>query len=390
MTFDNHHGIRYLLNKELTEIYITHALRNFAHSMVGIFVPIYLLQSGLQLYQVFLFYIIAYSIEFFFFIFGSRFSSYMGIKHSILLSMPLIILFFVALYKIETLFSLLPLWLLFILLSSLFAAAMFLYWFSFHVDFAKFSDSENEGKQVGTLQAITTLFSVLGPLFGGLIITIFSFDLLFIIVSIILFAATIPLFMTEEIHTPKYTFTFKTFKTIDRRSRVVYLAEGARQVSALIVWPILLYIIAIQTSSMGLLYSITNLLLAIFSIFVGRFSDKVDRKHMMRIGAVTHGFSLTLRSLFTSFFAIFSLQSLGAISFPLLNIPYSSIVYTKARKYGVSTFIILRQSLFNLGRIMLMTVALLLVLLLPLPKIALIVPLMVGSICAIIMSFIAE
>ncbi|MFP4656061.1 MAG: hypothetical protein ACLFNK_00600, partial [Candidatus Woesearchaeota archaeon] len=191
MTFDNHHGIRYLLNKELTEIYITHALRNFAHSMVGIFVPIYLLQSGLQLYQVFLFYIIAYSIEFFFFIFGSRFSSYMGIKHSILLSMPLIILFFVALYKIETLFSLLPLWLLFILLSSLFAAAMFLYWFSFHVDFAKFSDSENEGKQVGTLQAITTLFSVLGPLFGGLIITIFSFDLLFIIVSIILFAATI-------------------------------------------------------------------------------------------------------------------------------------------------------------------------------------------------------
>ncbi|MFP4117612.1 MAG: hypothetical protein ACLFTR_01685 [Candidatus Woesearchaeota archaeon] len=390
MTFDNHHGIRYLLNKELTEIYITHALRNFAHSMVGIFVPIYLLQSGLQLYQVFLFYIIAYSIEFFFFIFGSRFSSYMGIKHSILLSMPLIILFFVALYKIETLFSLLPLWLLFILLSSLFAAAMFLYWFSFHVDFAKFSDSENEGKQVGTLQAITTLFSVLGPLFGGLIITIFSFDLLFIIVSIILFAATIPLFMTEEIHTPKYTFTFKTFKTIDRRSRAVYLAEGARQVSALIVWPILLYIIAIQTSSMGLLYSITNLLLAIFSIFVGRFSDKVDRKHMMRIGAVTHGFSLTLRSLFTSFFAIFSLQSLGAISFPLLNIPYSSIVYTKARKYGVSTFIILRQSLFNLGRIMLMTVALLLVLLLPLPKIALIVPLMVGSICAIIMSFIAE
>lgn len=390
MVLENHHGIRYLLNKELTEIYITHALRNFAHSMVGIFVPIYLLQSGFHLHQVFIFYAIAYIVELFLFIYASRFSSAFGIKRSILLSMPIIIIFFVGLYNIDALFAVLPSWLVFLGLPSVFASSMFLYWFSFHVDFAKFSDSKNEGKQVGMLQAITTLFSVLGPLFGGLIIYMLSFEILFIIVTIIFFAATLPLFLTDEIHTPEQDFKIKIFNSIDRRSKAIYVAEGARQISALILWPILLYTIAVQTSSMGLLYSLTNLLLAIFSVFVGRLSDKVSHRNLMRIGAVTHGLSLSLRSFFTSLLAIFSLQSLGAISFPLLNIPYSSIVYTKARKYGVAPFIIMRQSLFNLGRVAQVLIALLLVYITDVNSIALIIPIMIGSVCAIMMSFISD
>ena len=390
MGFDTHHGIRYLLNRELTEIYITHALRNFAHSMVGIFVPLYLLQTVLNFHQVFLFYFIAFFMEFLLFIFGARFSLRIGIKHSILLSMPILITFFMLLYNVEFLITILPIWSLLLILPFIYANAMFLYWFPFHVDFAKFTNSENEGKQVGLLQAITTMFSVLGPLTGGLIISLYSFNILFIIVSSIFLLATIPLFFSKDIYSKNERFTLTIFKSMDLRSKTIYVAEGARQVSALIIWPIMLYIIAIQTSSMGLLYSITNLLLAMFSVFVGKLSDNVNKIHLMRVGAFAHGLSLTLRSLATSVLAIFSLQSLGAISFPLLNIPYSSIVYMKARKHGVASFIVLRQSLFNLGRLLQMLLALLLIIITGVPQISLIIPILVGSICAIIMSFITD
>ncbi len=390
MSFDNHHGIRYLLNKELTEIYATHALQNLAYSMVGIFVPIYLLQVGFQLSHVFLFYVFVYGVETIFFLFGSRVVSIVGIKHSILISMLLTIIFFTGLYLIDALISLLPMWAVIPVLAMVFGTSLFFYWFAFHVDFAQSTSTDTEGEQVGILQAITTLFSVLGPLIGGFIILLSSFQTLFIIVCSIFLFASLPLFLSEEVHTPAHPTMKSFFAPLDRKSRSIYLAEGMRQATTLVIWPVMLYLIAVQVSSMGLLYSVTNLLLAVFSIVVGKLSDTFRRAPLMRAGALAYGVSLTMRSMFTSLIGIFTVQSIGAIFFPLLNVPYSSLVYMKARKHEVSAFIIAWQSLFNMGRVIQMLVALLLVTFYNPAFSALVVALGIGSLCTLAMAFIGE
>jgi MFS family permease len=382
--------MHYLLNRELTEIYITHAIRHFAISMVGVFVPIFFLSKGVSLHHLFIYFLIQSITQIILYTFGSKFICKIGIKHAILVSQPLLITFFIIMNSIDVLRATIPDLYLGVMYGVLYAIAMFFYWFPFHLDMVKFTSKKNRGRQIGVLQAVAMFFGILGPLAGGLIITYLSYNVLFIITAVLLFMATIPLFLTKEV-TFKAKFTIKEIYSNKRlRNKFIYLAEGARQVSALVVWPIFLYFIAIQVSSMGLLYSLTNLLLAVFSIFVGRLADRMNKNILMRIGAIFHGISLTTRTLVRSLVMIFSVQSIGAISFPLLQIPYSSIIYNEAKKQGETVFIINRQLFFNIGRIVNLSLAFILFMLTGHTQFSLFIAILFGSVCAIIMSFITE
>ncbi len=389
MMFHSHQNYHYLLNKELTEIYITHSMRSFAISMVGIFVPIFFLERSFSFFSVLMFYLIQSIVQIILYVFGSKIPSKIGIKHSILLSMPFLISFFILSNNVTYFQSFMQDYAIIAILSIIFSIAMFLYWFSFHVDFVKFTNSKTEGQQIGTLQALTTFFSVLGPLFGGLIITYYSFNVLFIITSTILFLATFPLFMSKEIKVDLEYKTKNIFKFEKPTRNIFFFAEGARQESALVFWPIFLFFISIQISSLGLLYSSTNLLLAIFSVFVGKVSDVFNKSLLMRIGSIVHAISLIARTFFRSLFMIFSIQSIGAISFPFLAIPYTSIMYNHARKVGIALFIINREMFFHLGRIFAIVLCLV-VYAFTSPETALVVSIFFGSICAVIMSYSRE
>ena len=386
MISNTHNTYKYMLNKELTEIYITHSLRHFAISMVGIFVPIFLLERNMSFPNVLFFYFFQSIFQISLYVFGSKIPSKIGIKHSIFLSMPFMIIFFIFMYNLELIRPLMTDFLIVFISSIIFSLAMFFYWFAFHVDFVKFTNDQNEGKQIGTLQAFSTFCSILGPLFGGLIIVNFSFNILFIITSCILLVSTVPLFFSEDIRIDLKYKIKDVLKFEKPKNNLFFFAEGARQESALVFWPIFLFFISIQMSSVGLLYSITNLLLAVFSIFVGRVSDVFNKSLLMRVGSIMHALSLVARTFARSLFMIFSIQSIGAIFFPFLAIPYTSIIYTRARRRGIALFVIDREIFFHLGRIF--TIILCFVTyIITSAETALVISIIFGSICAIIMSF---
>lgn len=382
--------MHYLLNRELTEIYITHAIRNFAISMVGVFVPIFFLSKNVSLLHLFFYFLAQSMTQLLLYTFGSKIVCKIGIKHSILISQPVLITFFILMNHIDFFRNTFSDSSLSVCYGALYAVAMFFYWLPFHLDMVKFTDKNSRGKQIGVLQAVAMSFGIIGPLAGGLIITYASFNVLFIIVAILLFMATIPLFMTDDIKINAHYRIKDLFGSGKGKNKIIYLAEGARQVSALVLWPVFLFFISIQISSLGLLYSVTNLLLAIFSVVVGRLTDVMNKNTLMRVGAIFHGISLTARTLFRSIFLIFSVQSIGAISFPLLNIPYSSIIYSEAKKQGEALFIINRQLFFNVGRIINILLALTIFIITGRAEFALFVAIAFGSMCAIIMSFLTE
>ncbi|MFW6230761.1 MAG: hypothetical protein ACOC32_01925 [Nanoarchaeota archaeon] len=390
MLSNHHNRVQYLLNRELTEIYITHALRHFAISMVGIFVPLYFLNAGLAFHHVVLYYVLHSLVQICLFVFGSRLVCSLGVKHSILISQPLLISFFIGMHFFSTLKENLHPLALVAGYALIFASAMFFYWLPFHLDFAAFSKGKSEGRQIGVLQAISMFFGVFGPLAGAMIITTFSYGILFWVSAILLLLGTLPLFLSKDLklayaYHPKQLIGYGNWK-----NKSIYLAEGARQISALVFWPVFLFFISIKISSLGLLYSLTNLLLAIFSIVVGRISDSVNKNFLMRLGAIVHAISLTARTLFRSLFLIFSVQSIGAMSFPLLEIPYASIIYNEARKKGLALFIINQQIFFNLGRLFAGILCLSLFFSTGRTETALFFAIFVGSLSAILMSYITE
>jgi len=52
---EHHNFLHFLKNRELNELYATMAIKSFSISLIGIFIPIYLLNLGYTLQSVFSF-----------------------------------------------------------------------------------------------------------------------------------------------------------------------------------------------------------------------------------------------------------------------------------------------------------------------------------------------
>ena len=88
---------------ELNEIYVSMALKTFALSMVSIFVPIYLVNLGYSFAQVFVYYAVARIVHALFVVRAAKTVASFGLKHTILFSMPFLILYYLALYYLPVL-----------------------------------------------------------------------------------------------------------------------------------------------------------------------------------------------------------------------------------------------------------------------------------------------
>jgi len=71
----HNHFLHFLHNRELNELYASIALRSFALSMIGIFIPIYLLQEGYSLASVLIFFAVVTGIHAFGVFPAAKFSS---------------------------------------------------------------------------------------------------------------------------------------------------------------------------------------------------------------------------------------------------------------------------------------------------------------------------
>jgi len=133
----------FLRSRELNELYASIAIRAFAISLVGIFVPIFLYQLNYSFSQIFLFFGMIAFFNMIFLFPSAKFASKYGLKHGMLLSMPFLIIFFLLLFSLENLR-----WPLYFM--AIFGGAHgALFWISYHTDFSKFSKKKSRGSEVG-------------------------------------------------------------------------------------------------------------------------------------------------------------------------------------------------------------------------------------------------
>ncbi|MBU2496781.1 MAG: MFS transporter [Nanoarchaeota archaeon] len=338
--------LHFIKHRELNEIYLSIALRFFALSMIGIFLPVYFLfDLGFSLELVMYFFII-FSVFFAISAFiGAKIATKIGFKHAILLSIPFLIAFFLLLPLLET--YRIPLF----LLAAIGAFSHGLYWIGHHTDLAKFTAKKKRVKQVGWSFFINSAATLLGPLVGGLILTYFNFTILFTVGSIILLASTIPLFFSKEFY-EKFPFSVKkVFKRGTIRDALTFISQGMEIGAAGVLWPIFIFFILGQYFVLGIIGTISGAVGALSCLFAGTFSEKVGKRTAIRIGAfslsalwflrvivqtVTHVYVMT----FFSFLQTFS------------YVPLDTLAYNKARfSRRIVEFLVFREIFLNLGRV---------------------------------------
>lgn len=345
------HGYSYFLhflrNRELDELYASVAIRSFAMSMINIFIPIYLLKLNYSLPSVLLFYAILNLVHALFVIPAAKISSKFGFKHSILFSIPLLLFFYILLYTLE-----MYQWPLY-LLAIIFGINNSLFWVGYHTDFARFSKMKYRGEEIGFVKIFSSIFSVAGPLIGGLILAFTSFKFLYIIVSLLLFISAIPLFFSRDIHNPT-NFSIKQIFTDQKiKDYLAFIGHGIESGVGATIWPIFIFFSILNSfASLGFITTLSLFFSLIFMFIIGRFSD-VRRRLVLRLGGIFNAIIWGIKTIVTTSFQVFVIDSFYGITRTMREVPFDALSYDKANKRNIVEFIVFREIVIQTGRVIL-------------------------------------
>ncbi|MFH1682876.1 MAG: MFS transporter [Candidatus Woesearchaeota archaeon] len=356
MNHHEHFWWRFFPKKEMTEIYISVAIRTFALKLLALFVPLYLYVELEYSLQVALGFYIVYAVIFAMATpFAAKVAARIGLKHSILLSVPFYLIFYLLLYTLER-YSL-PVF----LPAVFFGLGSAFFWISFHMEFARSSDSKHRGEQVGKREAIVLFTGLLGPLLGGLLIDYFSFGVAFIAASVLLFFSALFLFLSEEVHVPFHLSFREMFKWDYLRNGVVFMCRGIWETAAWVLWPMFVFFILNDYTSLGILGSVTGAVSSLMFLFVGKTADKFSRRKLMAGGLSFDAITWFFRHLMFNTAQIFGVTILSVLSYAFVEVPMGAMDYDKAqkKKEQMVEFFIWREWFICLGRILVLLVVLL-------------------------------
>jgi len=331
-----------------TELMVASVILNFGVGMVQLFEPIYLYQKGFGIPSILLFYFGVYLIYFVLLPLGGKFAQRFGYEHAIFYSIPFWILYFGALAFV----GLTP-WMIYAAMLML-ALSKTLYWPGYHGEFSRYGENFERGREISGVLVVENLAMILGPLIGGIILTVANFQVLFFVASIIMILSTLPLMITAETFLPKFFPYFEMFKLIiDKRlSPFVITNIGfGEDFFTLVMWPMFIYLALSQSTFFtGALVSVSTLVMAVAFLYIGRLDDRIGARAILKIGTIITFFVWLMRVFIKMPLSVFAADSLGRISRGLIYIPLIGMVYEYGRKNAVMrTAVILEMSL-SLGK----------------------------------------
>lgn len=339
----------FYLKKETNLLSVALAIRSFGIMMVLLFEPIYLyLYFQGSLSKTFLFFGIIFTAYGLLAPLGTRVLARKGVKHTLCLSSPFLFTYYLSLFFLPKMGGLLVLAIIFRVLSLTFFGP------SFHTAFTRFSSKEFRGKELGRLNIFSAIAITLGPLSGGIILEKFGYPVLFILVSIILLLSTFPLLFSKdryEVYQDSYRKSlFKIFKRKNWRTTLAFGVNGAETQIHIFVWPIFLFILAIQYSFMGILTAIALALGIATTFYVGKLADKYNRKKLLNKGALLLSAGWVIKCFAYSPFTALLAQSLFKVFRVSAHLPFGTILYDMAsqEKEGADEFITYWVMIYNL------------------------------------------
>lgn len=342
---------QYTFSRELTELYASIALRNFTVGLIGIFEPIYLfLYFKNNIVPTLLFFGVIHVLHGVLAPLSGKIITRVGIKRSIFLSVPFLFLYYFGLWQIERM------GIFFIALVPLVVIHNLLYWTAFHIDFARFSDLKSRGKQLSYRHTVAALSAAASPFVGGVMIMQFGYPVLFGVVLALLFVSTLPLFLSKEAH-ERYTDSFQkafseVFQKKFKNKVIAFLAEGGENVVQIVIWPIFLFILAINYSTIGAISSFALLGGVIFALYMGRLIDKMGSARILILGSWLNAFTWPVKMFVTVPIDAFLVNTLHHFTRLTALLPFGALFYDWSAREDVNRdrFIIIREMAVNTGK----------------------------------------
>lgn len=107
--------------------------------------------------------------------------------------------------------------------------------------------------------------------------------------------------------------------------------------------PIFIFLAFGNIFTIGFLATFLGLGAAIFTLFIGKHSDHIDKKRLLRVGAVIMALVWLGRYLAVDEISFYVLSILAGFFGVLIMVPFSSIFYINTKNNHIENFVIFRE-----------------------------------------------
>lgn len=344
------------MKRHLNLILTIQSTSSFAGALLGIFVPIYFLSLHFSLSAIFIYFIVQAVSVLVLFLAASIFISKLGVKKIMYFSFPVQIIYIALLYLLPS--RNIPLNL--IALVSGFQSAF--YWLPLHILFTQNTNNEQLGSSVGKFFAFPQLIKILGPVIGGAITVSLGFGALIITTALFYLLAAVPILgIKEDVLVPfNASHILKYFKSFPKYI-IVEFTENIREEIEAIIWPIYVFLTFKNIFTVGMVGALLGIGSFLFIFLLGKFSDKTNKKLLIKIGGL-----LLIALMISRYFAqneisFYLITLLGGFIGTTILIPFTSIIYKMTKENQTTEFLAFREFPITLARVLVYSLAFLLV-----------------------------
>ena len=343
--------LSHFLKKEANQFFLSISIRSLAFGMILIFEPIYLyyyFDKSLPL--TLLFFGLIHGLYGILSVFGGKIMSKIGFDWAMLISHFFFFGYYFLLSFINFSVFFVP---LAIIVKPI---AMALFWPSYHTNFTRFSKRDQRGVEVGKKNIAVLIPAILGPILGGLILANFGYPILFSSLLVVLLISAIPLFFHREkleVYTDVYQKAWqRIFKKENRKSSLAFASSSIEAGINAYLWPLFMAVLAISYISMGGIISFSIFVSVLFTLYMGRISDTINRAKLLNIGALLTSISWVIKYFAVTPFSAFLAQAFYRLCRASADIPFQTFFYEKAALKGseADEFIISREIIVNISR----------------------------------------
>lgn len=338
----------------ISAVYTCASIDALGFSLIGIFVPVFILSRGFSLEDIIYYFIVHNIFLLASMIFGIMISKKTGLQVMLVARLPFLFLYFLALLTWETFgFS----YFLIAILSGIQAA---LFWTPLNIIFIRESRPRHMGKFVSKLQAYPQIAGILGPLIGAGLIKFFGFQILFGIAFLVIIFSVLPI-LKVDIKKVRFDLDWKKSVKLFRKYKKWMIAElfdnfGGETEG--IIWPVFIFLTSASVISVGFIGALIPVGSVIFALLVGKWVDKGDYKFYMKMGALSLLIVWLIRFIADSTMVYYATTVVAGFCLSLLIIPFSSKMTKIAKREVAEEFIIFREIFFFVGRMILFLTAL--------------------------------
>lgn len=341
-------------SKGFKNLLVNRIITNIGTGFFAVFLPIFFYETlGKNLTYLGLYYFVSYLFSLFLIILLIPSLSRFGFKKALQISTLIGVFYYLAIFllKEDNIWFILP------VIIFLISFWRFLYWIPYNIDFSKFTNIKDRGKEVGLIEAVLSLIGIITPIIAGFIIIKFGFNFLFLIGCFIFFLSFFPLVKLPKTR-EKFTWSRKDMvkKVILKKNRklaLFFFLDGAESVLGIFVWPIFVYeLLQGNYLEIGSIASLVVLFTMLLQLTAGKLVDK-NKNKIIKIGGICYAMGWFLKVFATTSLHVFLFDVLHQFTKVFYRISLDTLVFETAfkQKHMIDEFNVFRDICLYLGRL---------------------------------------